>query len=391
MPSPRREHPARAQACPQAALPCLLAALFAGGCSGDRAAAAPQGPPRPLAQSFDFGTIQHGKAGEHDFVLDARKELGPGYYPVGTNIDCSCARALLLLRAADGKERVVGPPGAAQAPREGEVVVVRMQVDTARKEPVDLGPVDSRAMVQFQDRDAPSGAERVLWQLTFRFAVDSPVRVRPFAILDFERVPISKTGSLLTSLCSDLPDRPIRFGPAHCDEPRLHLELEQKGDQTWLRAELRPQPGDGGMHIRTLVTIDTDLDTGYQVKLAAIAEITPDLVALPIAKISLRADLRKAQTAERAQSQYLLVTDHDERRPAEFRVARLVDAAGNDASKLFEVTFEEVRGDPRSRRVRLRWVGHAESEFRGELVLAKDVQAGPFLPIEVVALHSPQP
>src|SRR5262245_8904980 len=298
MPLPRRERRAPA-------LPCLLAVLLAADCGGDRAAAAPQGPPRPLAQSFDFGTISHGKAGEHDFVLDARKELGPGYYPVGTNLDCSCARTLLLLRAADGKERMVGPAGPQQAPREGEVVVVRMQVDTARKEPVDLGPVDSRAMVQFQDRDAPSGAERVLWPLTFRFAVDSPVRVRPFAILDFERVPISKTASLLTSLRSDLPDRPIRFGPVHCDEPRLHLELETRADGTWLRTELRPQPGDAGTRLRALVTIDTDLDTGYQVKLAAIAEITPDLVALPIAKISLRADLRQAQTAERAQSQYV--------------------------------------------------------------------------------------
>ena len=48
-------------------------------------------------------------------------------------------------------------------------------------------------------------------------------------------------------------------------------------------------------------------------------------------------------------------------------------------------------GDPRSSRLHLRWIGHRESEFRGQIVLAKDAANGPFLPIEVVALHAPPP
>ena len=53
--------------------------------------------------------------------------------------------------------------------------------------------------------------------------------------------------------------------------------------------------------------------------------------------------------------------------------------------------FENVPGEPRSRRVHARWTGARSSEFRGELVHAKDTQKGPFLPIELVALHDKNP
>ncbi len=374
----------------------LLALLLVAGCrhAGQEpsppALAPPQGPAQPTPQFHDFGMIAHGKAAEFDFVLDTRRELGPDFYTLGTHIDCSCARVVTLVRDASGIDRAIDVYRPDARPQAGELLVIRLQVDTARKEPADLGPIDSHAMVQFQPTEARDGHSRVQWLLTFRYGIDSPVRLRPYAVLDFERVPVSAHRQVLTSIASDLPDRPIHFGPVHCDDPRLQLTLEPKGELTFLRAVLTPRGDDEG-NLRTLVTIDTDLDTGYRVELAAIAQIIPDLVALPIAKVSIRADLRRQQTVERAQSQYLLVTDHDQRRPAEFQVARLVDAAGNDASKDFEVTFEPVAADDRSRRMRLRWIGHAEAEFRGQIVLAKDPVNGPFLPIEVVALHAPEP
>lgn len=377
------------------ALPLLaLLALGACGAKSDPApATAPPQNPAPAAPTplfHDFGSIPHGKSGEHDFVLDLRRELGPGYFTVGTHLDCSCASVQTLLRDAAGNERLVPMYGAETEPKDGELLVVRLLVDTARKEPVDVGPIESHANVLLMPPGVHDPRARVSWPLRFRYSVDSPVRLRPYAVLDFERVPFSAPRTLLTSIASDLPNRPICFGPIHCDDDRLALSLENKGDLVYLHATLTPRGDDAG-NVRTLVTIETDLESGYRLQLAAIGQIIPDLVALPIDKLSIRADLRSAQSVERAQSQYLLLTDHDRRRPAEFQIARLVDAAGNDATKNFEVTFEPVAGDERSRRMRLRWIGHAESEFRGEIVLTKDPEHGPFLPIEVVALHSPLP
>jgi hypothetical protein len=346
-------------------------------------------PVQPPPQFFDFGTIDHGKAKEHDFVLDPIAVLGPGYYPAGTHVDCSCARTLLLLRDQDGNERPVESYNPASAPKPGELLVVRTQVDTVHKEPVDRGPTDSRLLVVFQPTTARDASARVTWPLNFRFAIDSPVRLRPYSVLDFERVPESQSAELLTTMTSDLPGRPIRFGPARCEDDRLQLSLEQRDDITFLHARLTPRAGEYGA-FRLLVTIDTDLESGYRINLAAVGRIVPDLEAVPMAKLSLRADLRREQTAENAQSQYLLVTDHNTSRPAEFVVSSLVDADGKDARNCFDVTFEPVQGDPRTHRMRLRWIGQADSEFRGEIVLAKDPSEGPFLPIEVVALHVPQ-
>jgi hypothetical protein len=265
-----------------------------------------------------------------------------------------------------------------------------LQVDTSKREPVDAPSLHSRATVLFQSVAARDALGRRPWPIEFDFAVDSPVRVRPFAVLDFERVPVCSPKQVLTVLSSDLPGRSIRFGPARCDDDRVQVELEQRGEDTWVRATMRPRGGEfGGM--RTLVTIDTDLESGYRVHLAAIAVVVGELEAVPSAKLSFRTDLRREQTPERAQSQYLLLTDHDVRRPAEFTVKRFVDAAGNDARHLFAITFEPVPGDTRTRRMQLRWIGRAEREFRGELVVATDVTAGPSLPIEVVALHAGQP
>ena len=87
----------------------------------------------------------------------------------------------------------------------------------------------------------------------------------------------------------------------------------------------------------------------------------------------------------------MLVTDHDTSRPEEFVVARLLDAQGKDASASWAITFDRIDGDPRSRRVHVRWTGASETEFRGELALCKDKDKGPFLAIELVALHDKNP
>jgi hypothetical protein len=363
----------------------MLLALLAA-CGGDPAS---RGPTAPPPQSFDFGTIPHGQAREHEFVLDQRAVLGEGWYAVAAHADCTCARTQMWLADQRGGVRRIVAQDPSFRAQPGELLVVRVQVDTAQKEAVDLGPVDSHVTVVLQRLDG-GAVEHRQWPLKFRVAVDAPVRLLPFAVLDFGRVPVSTEPELLTVLQGDVPDRSVRFGPASCDDPRVTLALEPDGDRTRLRARFRPGSGPEGA-FRALVSIATDLPDGYTVRVAAHGKVVPDLEATPFGKISIRTDLRQPQPPAAARSQYLLVTDHDRRRAAEFTVARLVDAAGRDASGSFAVWFEPIDGDDRSHRVFLRYLGGQRGEFRGELVLAKDPRDGPFLPIEVVALHSQQP
>jgi hypothetical protein len=372
-----------------------LLLLAAAACS--RSAQNPVPPNQPPALSFDFGVIPHGKARDHEFVLDTRKVLGGDFVAIGVSSDCTCSRSELFLRDGAGHARAIdGRPLPENAPRAGEVLVVHTQIDSAQKEPVDIGPVDSTANVMLQPVASGDPYARVRWPLLLRYSIDSPVRVKPFAVLDFGSVPRSRKPALECVLLSDIKGRPIRFGPVHCDDPRFECTLEPVDDFARLRVVFTPGHDAPKEPFRQLVAIDTDLkegyEDGYRVKLAAVGAVVDDFEALPSDVLSFRADLRHEQPRDKATSQYILVIDHDGSRPAEFQVARFVDADGHDASRHFEVRFEPVAGDERTRRLFVRCLGGIEApDFHAELVLAKDPIHGPFFPIRVVALAAKTP
>jgi hypothetical protein len=372
---------------------CLLAlaACFRDSVEGNVAVApqvaVPQSPP---ALTHEFGSVPHGEVRTHDFVLDVRKQVGEGWYSPGTHVDCSCARTELWLRGKDGSERQLAIYSSDTAPRDGESLVVRTILDTGKREAVDTKDLDSRVLVVLQRVDSRDPQQRVMWPLQFRFRVDAPVRVRPVATIDFERVAPAKPRRVTLNLSSDVPGRAIAFQNPKCEDPRVQLALEANDGFTLLHASLMPQQGDSG-NLRAIVTVDTDLESGYQLRIAAVAAFVPDMEAIPLPKLAIRADLRQAQREDKAGTQYVLATDHDESRPEDFVVARIVDANSKDASASWAITLEPVVGEPRSRRVHARWIGSSTTEFRGELVLCKDVARGPYLPIELVALHDKNP
>jgi hypothetical protein len=372
-------------------VPLACAAALVAACADDKPPpAAPQDPTPPF---HDFGTIPHGEARTHDFVIDTRA-LGEDFVCLGVKMECSCGRNQMLLRDRDGKERAItGQPLAEYAARAGEVLVIRVFVDSLQREAVDFGPVPAHAVAILQSVQNPDASKRRHVRMDFRYAVDSPVKLHPFAILDFETVPESATRELLTTLRSDIAGRRIRFGPATSSDARVAVELADEGELTTLRARFQPTAGQLGP-CRVLVTVATDLPSGYAVRLAAVGKVVPDLEVSPYHKISLRCDLGRPQRQEEAQSQYVVLRDHDVRRTPEFIVRRIVDESGQDASKHFEANLTPIAGDLRGYRLTVRYLGGlAQGDpkrpgFRGEVVLAKDPEQGPCLPIELVAFHT---
>lgn len=362
-------------------------------CGGDVATPVRQQPKAPAqlpTLSHDFGSVPHGETRSHDFVLDVRTTIGPGWYSPGTHVDCSCARTELLLRKRDGSERQIPVFSPESAPEDGEVLVVRAILDTARREAIDSKDLDSRVLVALQPQSSRDASQRVMWPLQFRFRIDSPVRLLPVATFDFERVPPSRPKQITLTLRSDVTGRSVRFRSPDCDDSRVALRLEEQEGFTLLHATLTPKAGDVG-NLRAVVSVATDLEPAYTLRIPAVAAFVPDMEAIPMPKIAIRDDLRKAQPESKFGSQYVVATDHDESRPGDFLVARIIDSKGNDAGSCWAIQFEHIDGDPRSRRVHARWTGASESEFRGELVLCKDKDHGPFLPIELVALHHKNP
>lgn len=369
----------------------LLLPLLAGlSCRDDGAPATPgtasamavPAATRTLTLEHDFGVIPHGERRAHEFPLDL-EQLGGGYVPLRVHLDCSCGHADLRLRGPDGTERFVDGAGKATSlPAAGETLVLRVEIDTARKEAADLKPTLSRGFVMLQALDDPTGGSRVQWPLVVRFGVDAPVELRPVATLDFGRVAASTRGFLATTLRGDDRHRDAVFGPATASDPRLALEFARDGEHWLLRAHV--EPGPFGNH-RAQVAIATSIP-GYQLTLDAVWKSIPDLEAVPLDKLSFRAALDREQTEAEAAGQYVLVVDHDARRPVEFAVHKLVDGQGRDLGRHFAIRFEAMPDAPRRLRLHVRYLGGLAEGVRATLMLTKDGDRGPFLPVELVLL-----
>jgi hypothetical protein len=225
-----------------------------------------------------------------------------------------------------------------------------------------------------------TGASRVQWPLTVRYAIDAPVELRPLATLDFGRVAASQRGLLVTTLRGDERHGDARFGPATSSDPLLAVELVEADGHWLLRA--RCAPGEFGSH-RARIDVATTIP-GYQLALEAAWKSIPELEAVPLDKVSLRADLAREQTEEEAVGQFVLVVDHDERRPVGFVVQRVVDADGRDVAGHFAIRFEPVVETPRRLRMHVRYAGGLAAGVRATAWLSKQGDAGPFLPIQLV-------
>lgn len=330
----------------------------------------------------DFGLIPHGEARTSDFILDASM-LPCECVPLRVQLDCSCGHGELLYQGQDGHERPIdGRPDTINAAQPGETLIARIRIETVTKDPVDLPVTQTRGYVLLQPTTDLTGQNRLQWPFQLRFGIDAPIECRPFAALDFGKVPRSSEAVLETRLRGDRAHPNVRFGPVSTTLPQLQAELVPEINETVLR--VRCHPGEPGSY-RGIVRVATDLPSRYAVNLAATWKVVDDLEASPMAKVSFRAELERAQTEDESADQFVLVTDHDASRPAEFVIRELVDQDGVDATAAFAVTFSPVPGRDRVHRMTVRYLGGRTTGFRGRIVLAKTATGiGPTLPIELV-------
>jgi hypothetical protein len=364
--------------------PSALLFLFVAACGAEPSSPPPSPGPTtptgPLTLEHDFGVVPHGETRQHEFPLDL-KQLPGDFLPLRVHLDCSCGHADVRWRAADGKDRFVDGAGtAASRGGPGETLVLRVVLDTSMKEAVDLPKTTSRGFVVLQEATDMTGQSRISWPMLLKFGIDAPVELRPFAALDFGRVPQSQTGRVLTTVRGDAAHPKVRFTAATSDHPDVTIAMEPAEDHCVLRATCRPH--DLGNH-RALVTVENDLP-GYLLRLQVTWKVVPDLEATPLPKLIVQAPLATEQPMAKAVGQFVLVADHDLARPPEFAVHKVVGEGDRDLSAHFATWLEPVPEQPRQHRLFARYLGGLQRSERGTIVLTKNGAVGPFLPIELV-------
>ncbi len=342
-----------------------------------------------LALDHDFGVLPHGARRTHEFEVDLSL-LGEPFVPLRVHLECSCGRADLRYRSPDGADRFLdGSPAGANLPAAGERALLHIELDTRKKEAVDLPKTVSRGYILLQQVQDPNGMGRVRWPFVIRFGIDAPVELQPFAALDFGAVARSTTGEITTTLRGDAAHRDLRFLSARSTDPDLNVALEPADGHTVLRA--RVAPNQLGSH-RAAVAVTTS-DPGYTVGLEATWKVVPDLQASPMNKISFTTALDAPQPERARMRQFVLVTDHATHRSPEFVVAAIVDERGADVSSCFEAVLTPVLTAGRQQRLQVRYLGGLDRAFRGKIVLGKPAvpDGQPQLSVDLVVFGTKHP
>ena len=352
----------------------------------------------PLILDHDFGTVPHGETRTHEFELDLSK-LGEPHVPIRVHLECSCGKASIRMRKSDGSERGIDGSGYSRnLPQEDEKVILRITLDTRKKEAVDLAKTLSRGYVLLQPIDDRTGMARQRWAFVVRFGIDAPVVLSPFAAFDFGAVAESMKGHRMTTLRGDEAHPDLEFLSVSTTDASIEALLEKDADHTVIRATCTPGPR--GNH-RALVMVDTNIPD-YTVAMDVVWKVVPDLEASPIDKITITTALDREQDGSVLAQQSVLITDHNRLRNPEFVLRNIVSNDGRDVTSLFEVQLSPVPNKERQQRLQVRYLGglieegtdpaRSQSIFRGKIVLAKANEqsslTGPTLPIALVVFPS---
>jgi hypothetical protein len=331
-----------------------LLAVAVGACSGGRHGA-----------HFDFGTILHGIAVQHDFLVDPAATAG-GAVPIAVELDCTCARASLVVLADDGGERTLDPlPLALRSLAPGERLHLRVRIDTSRLEAEDTEVEEHVAAIVFAPPESGDGGRNEV-RCSFSFSIDSKIAITPRASVAFGDVPRSRERTEVVQIRSD-DGRPIHAVDVRSDDQRLHASVVNIDDGIELHATLRPGNETQLGLFAGAIDVVTDRN-GYAVRIPVRARLTSDLTA-SVAMLFLGEFDFDRDRPERT----FVVTDHGSGGRSSFATPRVVAADGSDLSDSFAITLEPLDGAMPRTRVRVGWVGSATRQtVRAELVLRTD-------------------
>lgn len=325
--------------------------------------------PAPL--EHDFGAILHGQISRHEFMIDLPGGIA-GHVPLGFRTGCSCAGWHFLLQSPGEEPREVDHlPEAYKTAQAGDVMLLRLAIDTGRKEAVDLPRQTLRGSAILRPVDAaPNDASA--WRevpILFHYAIEARIDLFPVAHVDVGELPRSKWFEQTLELRPDPDGPPVTFGAPRASDPRVtaHLGTATETDAPVLRVRVQPRPDDAFGPLRAVVEIDTDLPDDYVLRVPVSGSVIEDIVVKPFAHLSFgRIDF--TQPAER----FVNLTDHDASRPAGFEVVSITNPAGDAMTESFEARCVPIDGDPRGTRLYLRYLGGLTSNsFRGTVRLTK--------------------
>jgi hypothetical protein len=371
-------------------IPAGLAVLagLAAGCSPEPVPAPTPAVPGGFAAEHDFGLIPHGSERTADLPITLPATGGP-WIPVGFLRSCSCAQHRFVVVAADGSERLVdgiGAPDPAAAVPDGGALRLRLTIRTGEKEVADLEPMWTPGQVVLQE--VGQAPRREFVPLRFRYGIDAPFSLTPFAHIDLGEVPRPIRFAQAIEIRADRDGAGVELAAPRCVESRdgqtlveardVRASLVRQGEVEILEVtfEAGPDRPDGPFALQVL--IPTDLDGGYELRIPVSGSVVPATRIAPPGWIAFGA-FPFDQEREAA----VMVTDHDPAHRADLHVVGVVDTTGRDQRAHFTARVEPVAERPRSRTVHLRYDGRLEERsFRGEVLLAREPGGEPVLRIE---------
>jgi len=365
-------------------LMALLASLPAcGGRSGNRpeeTADVPD-PAVPNVIRHDFGVLPHGTVGVADLVVpcDPAEHLVPSAY----GGDCTCAKGELIIRDADGNERVTtGRVEPRFAVREGETLILRLSVDTGRKEARDQPIAESRGQFHLQPLAASDAVQRPV-AVRFTFGIDSPVRLLPTAVVNFGELALSHDLRLTTRIRPDDPD--MTFSAPTCPEPRITCGMRRDGADTLVDVTFESDRKTLGA-FQSVITVPTS-DPDYTLEIPVTGTVVPDLTAVPGQVLS----MGNLDFVDGGAERFLTVADRSPHRVPDFRVESFVDQDGEDPAPGFTAEIRPLPGDPRRAHLVVTCGGgYPKQEFRGVARVASGTgENRATIDITVLAFHRP--
>lgn len=341
----------------------------------------PRQDPAPIVH--DFGSIRHGTRPSHEFEIPLPDTDGVGLVPLAFQATCTCASHRFLVRGIDGVSRELEQDGVmldSQALAPGESLLLRVTIDSLRKEAVDAATQIVNGNVVLQE--AAAGHRRHFVRVQFRFAIDAPFDLKPFSHLDYGDIarPIGLTLPIVIhpgapeageaeATLGD-PQAVEHIGDLVRAPPDLALTLRREAGNWLLEATFKAAPDRPMGPFAFAILIPTSLQVDgepYELRIPVSGRLVPSIQLSPPEAFSFG-----SIPFDAPREQSLVVTDHDRSRAADFVVQAIVDHEENDASEHFEASVLPVAQQPRSRRIVLRYLGKLDATvFRGQVLVGK--------------------